>query len=94
MPRKNPSHRKSKKRMKAGRKALALKAGYSRRTAKKIAKRAVYRGDSRKFGPTRLDKYRNPAPPAGKALVFQSKAAAQKYAKRNGLKGFSIRKAK
>jgi hypothetical protein len=58
----NPSHRKSKKAMKAARTALARTAGYSKTAARKIGKRAVYRGDKRKFGPDRLPKYKNPLP--------------------------------
>ncbi len=36
-------------------------------------------------------KRKNPIIPPGKALAFRTKAAAQSFAKRNGLKGYRIR---
>ena len=69
---KNPSHRKSKKAMKAARPALARQAGYSPAKARKMGKKAVYRGDKRKFGPSRLPKYRNPLP-VGKLVKVKAR---------------------
>lgn len=56
---KNASHRKSKKAMKSARTKLARTAGYGKQAARKSGKKAKYRGDSRKYGPTRLPKYQN-----------------------------------
>jgi len=72
-----------------------------RKTKKRLKKRypgytpAMPASRGKKSKRRKRDRRRNPAaPPRGKALAFHTKAAAEQYARANGLKGIRIFKAK